>query len=662
MKPEVVLQALLAIWDELPALVGADWPKILQDLEAHLDRLKATQDPDITTELVLVLRVYPSARARLQAAAAAESASAQERTVSSDRPTPTRRTTRGLSADLETAGEPDNTNGGGLGGGDGGPAVAAGPSLAVLTDRISNRLVESRQALDAEPAMSAAARLATCHVHAEMDQTVFVDRITTVEVIVSRETIGGAFHEAAAESAAEVDPDKRMIIQILPKTNVETVGESRAEIDVPATGEPQTVYFDLRPTDPGNASVWVVVRQGQIPLITLRLIARVALAASRTRTSARRSAEAEAVGVPQLTEPLQQLRISQMERGGSLYYEYELEAPGLKLLDRFESRPITGNPQQYVDGLFKSIEDRWLSTNSDVDEFTQELREFGGELLDELMPEPLQEVLWVNRRRLTSIQVLATEPFIPWELVHLRQPGHTLPKETRFLGQMGLVRWLYDGGWPPDRLQIRPTRARYVIPDYPDKRYELPEAGAERQFLVEAFGATAVEPQPNPVRTLLAKKGAFDLLHFAGHGAAETGAITEARLLLQGRIEDGRYIEASLTTTTVNTRSDLTATDGSRPIVVLNACQAGRLGYRLTGIGGFAQAFLKGGAGAFIGTQWSVGDAPARVFTETFYRQLLAGTTVAEATVAARERARADGDATWLAYAVYAHPLARLVH
>ena len=37
------------------------------------------------------------------------------------------------------------------------------------------------------------------------------------------------------------------------------------------------------------------------------------------------------------------------------------------------------------------------------------------------------------------------------------------------------------------------------------------------------------------------------------------------------------------------------------------------------------------------------------------------GATVAEATVDSRERARADGDATWLAYAVYAHPHARLV-
>ena len=86
--------------------------------------------------------------------------------------------------------------------------------------------------------------------------------------------------------------------------------------------------------------------------------------------------------------------------------------------------------------------------------------------------------------------MLATEPFIPWELVHLRQPGHPLPKETRFLGQMGLVRWLYGSGWPPERLRVRPTRARYVIPDYPDARYALPETKLERQFLEETFGAT----------------------------------------------------------------------------------------------------------------------------------------------------------------------------
>jgi CHAT domain-containing protein len=95
-------------------------------------------------------------------------------------------------------------------------------------------------------------------------------------------------------------------------------------------------------------------------------------------------------------------------------------------------------------------------------------------------------------------------------------------------------------------------------------------------------------------------------------------------------------------------------------MVVLNACQAGRQNWKLTGIGGFAQAFLRRGAGAFVGTLWSVGDAPARNFTEAMYRALKAGDPMAAAVRAGRAAARAAGDATWLAYAVYGHPAARL--
>ena len=57
-----------------------------------------------------------------------------------------------------------------------------------------------------------------------------------------------------------------------------------------------------------------------------------------------------------------------------------------------------------------------------------------------------------------------------------------------------------------------------------------------------------------------------------------------------------------------------------RPIIVLNACRAGRLGIQLTRVGGFAKAFICQGAGLFIGAQWSVGDTPARTFTEAPYR------------------------------------------
>ena len=87
---------------------------------------------------------------------------------------------------------------------------------------------------------------------------------------------------------------------------------------------------------------------------------------------------------------------------------------------------------------------------------------------------------------------------------------------------------------------------------------------------------------------------------------------------------DDHVIVQRVTTIEVNIPASLSATTVSQhcrfqkvkkqPIVLLNACQIGRTGYALTGISGFAQAFLKGGVGAFIGSLWAVGDRPARVF------------------------------------------------
>ena len=89
---------------------------------------------------------------------------------------------------------------------------------------------------------------------------------------------------------------------------------------------------------------------------------------------------------------------------------------------------------------------------------------------------------------------------------------------------------------------------------------------------------------------------------------------------------------------------------------MINACQTGRSGNALTGMGGFAQAFLRGGAGAFVAPLWSVGDWPARIFTEALYTELLKGKPLAKATTLARKQAGLAGDSTWLAYAVYGHP------
>src|SRR5439155_13652797 len=129
--------------------------------------------------------------------------------------------------------------------------------------------------------------------------------------------------------------------------------------------------------------------------------------------------------------------------------------------------------------------------------------------------------------------VYSEEPFIPWELVHLKEPGKPLCPQPLFFAQMGVVRWLHNLGWPPELLAFRPGRCRYVIPQYPHPDYQLPQAQQEAAFLQQHFQATPIEPQPNPMRKFLTDSGGFDLLHFAGHGVAEQDNISNAQLLLE---------------------------------------------------------------------------------------------------------------------------------
>jgi CHAT domain-containing protein len=295
------------------------------------------------------------------------------------------------------------------------------------------------------------------------------------------------------------------------------------------------------------------------------------------------------------------------------------------------------------------------------------LQAYGGELLDNLVPPDLQEVLWEHRERLGSIQVFSEEPFIPWEIVHLKpRNGPVSNDRTWFLGELGLVRWLHNTMLPPEILRARKDKAFHLVPVYKDEGYALPQAQMEIPFLEAKFSARACGVDLPGIHALLREPNKFDLLHFAGHGDAELSNISSSSLLLSA--EPDLSTQTGVKTTTLNARivSQIMSLpqpgpDPTRPIVVLNACRAGRIGWTLTRIGGFAEAFVSRGAGLFIGAHWSVGDAPARTFSEAFYSALLAGRTVSEAAKAGRRAAREAGDATWLAYTVYGHPHAVLV-
>ena len=497
----------------------------------------------------------------------------------------------------------------------------------------------------------------TCHFRAEMDEVVAVGRPTTVEVQLAREDLPAAYHPAAGAGHAAVAADVPLLIQVVPRVNfalVQPVENYQVTLAPPAAGAPQALYFTLRATHVGEGEVWVKVLQNQVPLVTLCLQPRVAehLASPAGRVQVGASA-AEVAPVP----AVHQLVITERRNGSQLTYHFELQLPGLQVLKWAETPPFTGDRQQYVEHIYEEIEQRWLSSATDQENFAAELRAIGGALFDQLIPAGLQPLLWQHRDAITSILVLSEEPFIPWELVHLHAPGKGISGDKLcFLGQRGLVRWLHEAGWPTQQLRLRPGKGRYVVPHYPHPDYALPEAEAEEAFLREELQAKRVAPTAQAVRALLQKPGTLDFLHFAGHGEASHGNSANAQILLEGRREEDNYLPEYLGATTVEQYAQF---GKNAPLVILNACQVGRAGYQLTGIGGFAQAFLLRGAGAFVGTLWSVGDHPARTFTKTFYQQLRAGATLAEATTAAREQARLAGDATWLAYAVYGHPYAR---
>lgn len=296
--------------------------------------------------------------------------------------------------------------------------------------------------------------------------------------------------------------------------------------------------------------------------------------------------------------------------------------------------------------------------------FDMAMRAFGAELFEELVPVEIQRVLWKYKDLLDSIQIIAREPFIPWEIVHLRNPdGRGMPDEPMFLAQKGMIRWMDGGGkdgCAAEEIRIKNGNALYVIPEYPHPAYKLPEAQKEKFFLTQEFEARELTPDSSVVIKTLSSPGAFDLFHFAGHGDANSGNINDALLLMRGRVDDhNTYVPDPLEATMVGQCSNIFSEENA-PFVVLNACRAGRLGQKLTSVGGFAHAFLRAGAGAFVGALWSVGDSPARTFTEALYKQLINGATLAEATTAARETARLAGDATWLAYVVYGHPYLRI--
>ena len=143
------------------------------------------------------------------------------------------------------------------------------------------------------------------------------------------------------------------------------------------------------------------------------------------------------------------------------------------------------------------------------------------------------------------------------------------------------------------------------------------------------------------------------LFHFACHGNFDATNPDNSMIKLEGGFLSPSQIG-------VQARAGLLAT---KPVVFLNACYAGQVGFGLTGLGGWVEKFLQSGASAFIGSLWEINDTLAAQFAQEFYNRLWglggkAAVPLGQAFHEARMAIKAADEAnpTWLAYVLYGDP------
>lgn len=413
-------------------------------------------------------------------------------------------------------------------------------------------------------------------------------------------------------------------------------GEHMATLRVPVAEDSEPVMFELQAEQPGPSRISVTAWHAGNYLGHLALEVTAHREATSSRTRDRRadlSTETVdgAVGLAVCYEPQYNLYRFQF---------HDVDNP------RVEPCQLSFEPGPWVENLVNGLQQvAYGGAGYSREDTVAYLTDAGTELWRNLLPERLRQRFWERRDRIRQLTILADNDKVPWELMYPNDPGH---RGAGFLvEQFPVIRDVFERPELERSLNLRPPR--FVRPEG-----SPPAADGEIRFLGELLGAgsgdQAVISDFSALREVI-RRGDFGLLHFACHNSF--------------RADQGPSINfggRSFTITSMETaRADLSL-QPSAPLVFINACRSAGLAATYNRLDGWAEAFLQAGAAAFIGSLWAVSDKAARRFAELFYQELLGGATLAAATMAARKAmAKRAGDPTWLAYAVYGDPRAKVL-
>lgn len=268
-----------------------------------------------------------------------------------------------------------------------------------------------------------------------------------------------------------------------------------------------------------------------------------------------------------------------------------------------------------------------------------------------------QESYWAlvdHYQRPLTIQFVTDEPSIAWELMRpSRRSGSKTETHKPLALEHSVARWVAAlKGMMRNRLPK--GRLYTIVPRYKSASRALKRAEAEGEKLKTDYSAQVVEGKYQNVLSLLRASDLTEpiaLLHFAGHGKFDAGAVTESAILL----EDGEVTVSELAS------PDVHLGEKYRPLVFFNACEVGATGQVLGAVGGWGRACIERSFSGFIAPLWAVDDEDAGTVAAELLKGILVDHTQPVSSVL-REIRRTHGatSPTFYSYVFFGDVTARI--
>ena len=429
-------------------------------------------------------------------------------------------------------------------------------------------------------------------------ESIIVSQEEALRVAITRK----ALNPWAAMLQLELPEDKAQLIEVdvclaVSPLDFQVRGPNVRTIIVPRDADSLPIIFKLTAKSAGKKSVGIEFFQnsrylGRVEILTTAMQHVQAMQTIAVPVETQITLElGTTISPPDLTILFDRVPVSDDKH----YYRYRLHSPLRELnlwFDEFRSPETNVTPQGILEDTFKQLNNLISNTNPEGFFFGR-LNSIGMSLYRRLFPDDFKHLYWSKLRdHVKNIVIISFEPWIPWELIRPFNVDTNEVEDGFLCEKFNLTRWLAGAGFP-DTLSLE--QLGLIV-----SASSLDAAKLESTEIRRILGAKVrdISSSSDAVYQLL-RSSELSCLHFACHGSFNRDNPDMSTL----KLEDGTGISP------IDIDGDGLIFGKNKPLVFLNACETGQSGYALTGMGGWAEAFIgRAKCSGFIGSIWKAND------------------------------------------------------